>query len=66
MSSDRRRAWLLALCLYGLAAAADTAWHLREDVRLGEDWRAIDNLAVAVSAGLFWPADLVAVLLLGR
>ena len=61
-----RRVSLLALCLYGLAAIGDAALHLREDVQAGQDWRAVDNLAVAVSAGLFWPADLVARLLLGR
>ena len=61
-----RRLWLLALCLYAIAAVADAALHLRQDVRSGQDWRAPDNLAVAFSAGLFWPVDLLARLLLGR
>jgi hypothetical protein len=45
---------------------ADVAVHLREDTQAGQDWRAPDNLAVAVSAGLFWPVDLVARQLLAR
>ncbi len=61
-----RRVWLVVLWLYAIVAAADIAVHLREDTRAGQDWRAPDNLAVAVSAGLFWPVDLVAQVLLGR
>jgi hypothetical protein len=61
-----RRGSIIALSFYALAAVADAGWHLREDTLAGQDWRAIDNLAVAVSAGLFWPADLVARVLLGR
>lgn len=55
-----RRRWLIALCLYGALAAVDVAAHLREDLRIGN--KAIDygDVAVAVAAGLFWPADLVA------
>ena len=59
-----RRVWLIALCLYALSALADGALHLREDVRAGQDWRAADNLAVATSAALFWPLDLLARILL--
>ena len=55
-----RRVWLTALCLYGLAAVADIALHLRDDTAIGQDWWALDNLVVAFSAGLFWPVDLVA------
>jgi hypothetical protein len=55
-----RRVWLVGLSLYAIAAAADVASHLRDDAREGEDWRAPDNLAVAFSAGLFWPVDLLA------
>jgi hypothetical protein len=61
-----RRVWLVALWLYAVLAAADVAIHLSEDRLAGQDWRAPDNLAVAVSAGLFWPVDLVARRLLGR
>ena len=61
-----RRIWLAALWLYAMAAAADTAVHLNEDRRAGQDWRAPDNLAVAVAAGMFWPVDLVARRLLAR
>jgi hypothetical protein len=61
-----RRIWLVALWLYAILAAADVAFHLNEDRLAGQDWRAPDNLAVAVSAGLFWPVDLVARQLLAR
>jgi hypothetical protein len=40
--------------------------HLNADSRAGQDWRDPANLAVAFSAGLFWPADLIAALLLPR
>jgi len=55
-----RRVWLVGLCLYAIAGAADAMIFLREQARAGEDWWAPDNLAVAFSAGLFWPVDLVA------
>jgi len=61
-----RRVWLVALCLYAIAAVADAAVYLREETLAGQDWWAPDNLAVAVSAGLFWPVDLVAQMLLAR
>ena len=59
-----RRVWLVVLWLYALGAAADMAGHLGADRRAGGDWMRPANLAVAFSAGLFWPADLVARLLL--
>jgi len=52
------------LCLYGVAVAADIAAHLISDARAGQSWHDPANLAVAFSAGLFWPADLVTSLLL--
>jgi hypothetical protein len=52
--------------LYGLAAFADTAFRLNEDRLAGQDWASPAVLVVAVNAGLFWPADLAARLLLGR
>lgn len=61
-----RRVWLAVLWLYAIVAAADMAVHLNEDRLAGQDWRAPDNLAVAMSAGLFWPVDLVARRLLAR
>jgi hypothetical protein len=61
-----RRAWLVGLSLYAIAGATDIAVHLQGDVREGEDWWAPDNLAVAFSAGLFWPVDLLARPLLNR
>lgn len=66
MNRTSRRVWLVALCLYALAAAADVALHLNEHRRAGRDWFTPANLAVAVSASLFWPIDLVAQLLLAR
>ena len=59
-----RRLWLIALCLYAAAAAIDIAAHLRADTQAGRNWREPANLAVAFSAGLFWPADLIALLVL--
>ena len=61
-----RRVWLVALWLYAVLAVADIAMHLNDDRLAGQNWLAPDNLAVAVSAGLFWPVDLVARRLLGR
>ncbi len=55
-----RRVWLAALCLYAIAGAADMAAHLHADRQAGRDWRAPGQLAVAFSAGLFWPLDLLA------
>lgn len=62
----QRRLWLVALCIYGLAAAADVALHLSQHRQPNEVWLTPANLAVAVAAGLFWPIDLVAQLLLAR
>ena len=61
-----RRLWLAALCFYGTAAVGDIAAHLRADAQAGGNWHDPANLAVAFSAGLFWPADLIASLLLPR
>jgi hypothetical protein len=61
-----RRVWLIALFLYAAAAAIDFAAHLAADSRAGRNWHEPANLAVAFSAGLFWPADLIAALLLPR
>ncbi len=61
-----RRVWLVGLCLYAIAGAADATIFLRNEARTGEDWWTPDNLAVAFSAGLFWPVDLVARSLLVR
>ena len=55
-----RTAWLIALLLYAAAAAGDAAWHLREGHAAGAARFAPDRLAVALSACLFWPVDLVA------
>jgi len=61
----RRRAWLIGLCLYGLAASVDFAYHLMADVLPGAG-RTINyaELPVAYSAALFWPLDLAAMALL--
>jgi hypothetical protein len=55
-----RRLWSVGLALYALAALADMGHHLYQSDRTGQSWHAPGNLIVAFSAGLFWPADLVA------
>jgi hypothetical protein len=66
LSFPSRRLWLIALCLYAAAAVIDITAHLRGDAQAGGNWHDPANLAVAFSAGLFWPADLIAALLLPR
>jgi hypothetical protein len=66
LSRAGRRLWLLAIVLYGVAALADISSHLAADSRDDETWHDPANLAVAVSAGLFWPVDLIAEHLLSR
>ena len=62
-----RSAWLAALLFYALAASGDFAYHLIEDVRTGNDAIEFSDIAVAFSAAVFWPVDLIAmVLLAGR
>ena len=61
-----RRAWLIVLCLYALAAVADFAVHLNAARLAAENWLAPGTLAVAFSASLFWPLDIIAKLLLAR
>jgi hypothetical protein len=61
-----RRVWLVGLGLYAIAVAADIAVHLNQDRRAGREWLNTGNLAVAFSAGLFWPVDLIARQLLSR
>ena len=60
-----RRAWLVVLWLYALAAAGDFALHLGVGWLAGQNWFAPADLAVAFSASLFWPVDIIARLLLG-
>ena len=60
----RRRAWLIALLLYGLGAGIDFANHLIDDLRSGDEAIEFSEVAVAFSAGLFWPVDIVAMALL--
>lgn len=60
----RSRAWLVALLLYALGAGADFAYHLIDDLRSGDEAIEFSEVAVAFSAGLFWPIDLVAMALL--
>ena len=59
----RRRAWLIGLLLYGLGAGIDFAYHLIDDLR-GDGAIEFSDVAVAFSAGLFWPVDMVAMTLL--
>lgn len=66
MTPRGRRIWLVALWLYALGAMADIAGHLVAHQQAGREWLAPAPIIVAVSAGLFWPVDLVAQLLLAR
>jgi hypothetical protein len=59
-----RTAWLAALVLYGLAAGGDFAYHLIDDLRTENEAIEVSDVAVAFSAALFWPVDLVAMVLL--
>ena len=59
-----RRAWLAALVLYGLAAGGDFAYHLMDDLRTGNEAIEVSEVAVAFSAAVFWPVDLIAMALL--
>jgi hypothetical protein len=60
----RRRAWLAALLLYWVAAGLDVARHLADDLYSGNRAIEFPEIAVAFSAGLFWPVDLIAKALL--
>ncbi|HEY1796931.1 MAG TPA: hypothetical protein VGG57_12520 [Stellaceae bacterium] len=59
-------AGLVALCLYALAGLADTATHLRQPIEYGISRVAPGRVIAATDAGLFWPADLVAAVLLAQ
>jgi hypothetical protein len=59
-----RSAWLTALLLYALAAGGDFAYHLIEDLRTGNEAIELSEVAVAFSAAVFWPVDLIAMALL--
>ena len=60
----RRRAWLIGLLLYGLGAGIDFTYHLIDDLRSGDEAIEYSEVAVAFSAGLFWPIDIIAMALL--
>jgi hypothetical protein len=60
-----RPAALAVVVLYVLAAAGDFAYHLSEDLHTGNQAIEISEVAVAFSAAVFWPVDLVAMALLG-
>jgi hypothetical protein len=67
VSTDQsQRVWLIALWLYALAAGVDIAGHLFQDLRTGNQQIEFADVAVAFSAGLFWPLDAVAMALTGR
>jgi hypothetical protein len=59
-----RRAWLIGLWLYGLAACVDFAYHLIVDVGSADQTSKYAEIPVAYSAALFWPVDIVAIALL--
>jgi hypothetical protein len=57
-------AWLAALVLYALAASGDFAYHLIEHLHTGNQAIEFSDIAVAFSAAVFWPVDLIAMMLL--
>jgi hypothetical protein len=61
---SRRRAWRAALLLYAFGAGLDMARHLTDDLYSGNQAIEFSEIAVAFSAGLFWPIDLIAMALL--
>lgn len=69
-SSDKpgghRSAWLAVLLLYALAAGGDFSYHLIQHLRTGNEAIAASDIAVAFSAAVFWPVDLIAMALLAR
>jgi hypothetical protein len=58
------RAWFVALLLYALGAGVDFAYHLIDDLRTADEAIEFSEVAVAFSAGLFWPIDIIAMALL--
>ena len=59
-----RSVWLAALLLYGLGVGADFTYHLIEDLHTGNEAIEVSEVAVAFSAAVFWPVDLIAMSLL--
>ena len=62
--SGHRAAWLAALLFYALAASGDLAYHLIEYLHTGNEAIEVSEVAVAFSAAVFWPVDLIAMALL--
>jgi hypothetical protein len=58
----RRRVWLVALCLYAIAGIADGAYRARETPHAASE--PASAILVAFCAGLFWPLDVAARLVL--
>jgi hypothetical protein len=54
-----RRVWLVGLVLYLIAAVADVAVRIDAAINSGETLGPA-VIAVSLSAGLFWPIDVVA------
>jgi hypothetical protein len=50
--------------LYGLVAGGDFAYHLTDYLNTGDQVLEFSEVAVAFSAALFWPVDIVAMALL--
>ena len=59
-----QRLWLAGLLLYGLGTGIDFAYHLIGDLRTGDQMIEFSEVAVAFSAALFWPIDVIAMSLL--
>ena len=52
--------------LYALAAGGDFAYHLTENLRIGNRAIEVSQVPVAFSAAVFWPVDLIAMSLLAQ
>jgi hypothetical protein len=63
---QRQRLWVIAVYLYTIGIAADFAVHLGIDRHTELNSLSPANLAVAFSASLFWPIDLIGLLLFPR
>jgi len=50
--------------VYALAGVGDFAYHLIQDLHTGNQAIEVSEVAVAFSAAVFWPVDLIAMALL--
>jgi hypothetical protein len=58
-TAKRNTLWAWLLGLYAAGAALDFLWHLYVAQQIGDRLIGASDLAVAFTASLFWPADIV-------